>query len=69
MSKSIIEDTKKNIFHFILISKYIEYVSSEHFFMRQLPFFGYHILFKFKHVYFTDEEIHVFFKYLIKVKL
>jgi len=31
------------------------------FFMRQLPFFGYHILFKFKHVYFTDEEIHVFF--------
>jgi hypothetical protein len=30
--------------------------------MRKLPFFGlYHILFKFKHVYFTDEEIHGFF--------
>ena len=48
--KKVLE--KKN-----LIAKYIEYDSSEHFFMKQLAFFCYHILFKFKHVYFTNEEI------------
>jgi hypothetical protein len=30
--------------------------------MKQLAFFCYHILFKFKHVYFTDKEIHIFLK-------
>jgi hypothetical protein len=63
MSKSIIEESiKKNIFLFILLSKYIEYVLSQHFLWNNLPCFSYHFLFKFKHVYFTDEEIHIFSK-------
>jgi len=40
LSKSIIEESiKKNIFHFILIAKYIEYVSSDNFLWNNLPFY------------------------------